>query len=403
MRRTAIAASLLAASLILLPQAPARAMGELPSGEFLCYQAWAVMQSDAKAVPNADFLRQVAQPTVDRFKFMAASLAMVEDELDLADTWQGPQPGEVTYVQDLRQGLFTLQAELDQLQRELDCWDQVMAEVARREKLKPAAPPPLGNLAKPRPPAPPLPPNPGKTDEEELIEALERFSAWLRDGSGLAEERLVGQQARLDDWEAQPRALEDLQRHVDVRISGGVVVPLDAPDLGPSQEIERGNGSFFEIGGEVPISFMERRLFASPGVSLGIHTSRLLDVRNKGSSGTLDVTGDEVGLSAMGTLKLGFRPQPDLEIWVGGGVGVERRRLQLQTAGAQVFDDSGMVLTWQAEVGAGYDVCGCGLFADLFLRYRRAGEIEVTPPVGAALTLGARQDLEVGFGMRYRF
>ena len=89
--------------------------------------------------------------------------------------------------------------------------------------------------------------------------------------------------------------------------------------------------------------------------------------------------------------------------WVGGGVGYARRHLEMRAAGPEIFDDSGGAFAWQLEAGGGYDLCGCGLFADLFLRYRTVGAIEVSPPSGPSLTLGERRDLLVGAGLRYSF
>ena len=394
-------AGLLAIAIALAASGPARAMGDLPEGERLCIEALAILRADPFAIPDAKAVRALAQPTVDRFASLQARLAEVEDELDLADTWTPPDAETVHYIEFQRQSLYLLSAELDSLQFEIDCWDAVLEETARRRKLNPLPSPPI--IAQPQEPAPALPPDPPTADEQELLDALRRLKDWLGARAELDDERLDRNWPRLDEFERQAREREEPGWAVDLRVAGGALVPLDHPDLEDTQEIEQSNGAFVEFGGEVKIRLPDSRFFFSPGVSVGLQTSRLLDLINKDAPGSLELQGDETGLSALGTLKLGFVPQEDLELWVGGGVGYARRHLEMRAAGPEIFDDGGGALAWQLEAGGGYDLCGCGLFADLFVRYRAVGAIEVSPPAGPELTLGERRDLMVGVGLRYSF
>lgn len=401
MRSIGVSSLLLAAILGVAAPHPARGMGTLPEGELFCIQALATLREDPFAIPDAPALRALAQPTMDRFAALEARLVEVEDELDLADTWTPPDSGTLEYIEFNRQALMLLSAELDSLQFEIDCWKAVLEETARRRRLNPLPTPPI--VAQPEEPAPALPPDPSTAGEQELLDVLVRFAAWLdaraeRDGT-----RLDRNWPRLDEFErqAEDRAAPDWT--VELRVAGGGVVPLEAPDLEDTQEIEQSTGVFLEFGGEIKVRLPDSRFYVSPGVSVGLQTSRLLDLVNKDAPGSLELRGDETGLSALGTLKLGFRPLEDLELWVGGGVGYERRHLEMRAAGPEIFDDSGGAFAWQLEAGGGYDLCGCGLFADLFLRYRTVGAIEVSPPSGPSLTLGERRDLVVGAGLRYSF
>lgn len=391
-------AALVAAFLASGPAGPVGAMGEPPNGELVCYFYAARLQQDPSFRPTPDELKALRQPVLDRMAFLQALLAGVEDDLDLADVERAKTEEESAYTAALVQQMQLIVGTLDEAQKELDCWDEVLKWA--RLRILPEPDPPI--VWQPGEPPPALPPDPLDEALDELWEAIARYHGWLVVRRDDAEERA---QALLrppeDGKEAKPQAPETGGPLVEVRTAAGGLLPVNRPDLGETQELETEFGFFVDVG-------LGLRWQLSPSFSLGAgigggwDTSGLEQLENKNQPGSLPLDGALSAWTGMAEARLYLHPEPGWEVFLGGGVGGAYRHLDLRANGNQLFDDGGTALAWKAEAGAAFDLCRCRLFAEGFLRYRGLGGTTVQGPNGS-LDLGAQHDLLFGVGLRWAF
>jgi len=386
----------LLAALLALGERPAQAMGEAPTDEQLCYLLAIRIRSDPEFRPTPAEMEKLRQPAVERFAFLEALLATVEADLDLADVEVAKTGEEELYVQALQEQMQLLIVELDRLELELECWDEVLKWA--RFKIIPEPEPPI--IWTPGEPDPVLPPDPLDKSLDELWEAIARYHGWLVVRREDAEQRAQALLVAAEENEGEAVVPLIGNRVVELRLGGGGALPLNKPDFGQSQELKTDFGGFVDFGAALrwPLS---PRTSVSLGVSGGWDSSGLDRLENKNQPGTLPLGGSLSAWNGLLESRLYLSPDADWELFLGGGLGGAYRQLDLEANGNQIVDDGGAALAWKAEAGAAVRLCDCGLFAEAFLRYRGLGGTTVEGP-GGDLDLGAQHDLFLGLGLRWQ-